>query len=133
MQAEKVLPRIALVCINKYDHSVFEAFSRVVRRQLIPQLSTDVGEPFGCAVSSLLVYSLMLQVNLLDYVHAYRVGLILKISNEKKSQFLSPESSRVSPESERFLARTTYLHQVRFPPIHQSRHKTQNTKQKHNK
>jgi hypothetical protein len=85
MQAdEKVLPRIAP---RMYDHSVFEAFSRVFRRQLIPQLSTDVGEPFGCAVSSLLVYSLMLQVNLLDYyVHAYRVGLILKISNEKKRQ-----------------------------------------------
>ena len=94
MQAdEKVLPRIAP---RMYDHSVFEAFSRVVRRQLIPQLSTDVGEPFGCAVSSLLVYSLMLQVNLLDYVQTYRVGLILKISNEKKSQFLSPESSQSS-------------------------------------
>jgi hypothetical protein len=85
MQAdEKVLPRIAP---RMYDHSVFEAFSRVFRRQLIPQLSTDVGEPFGCAVSSLLVYSLMLQVNLLDYVHAYRVGLILKIFNEKKANF----------------------------------------------
>ena len=88
MQAdEKVLPRTSP---RMYDHSVFEAFSRVVRRQLIPQLSTDVGEPFGCAVSSLLVYSLMLQVNLLDYyVHAYRVGLILKISNEKKPIFES--------------------------------------------
>ena len=31
----------------------------------------------------------MLQVNLLDYVHAYRVGLILKISNEKKPIFES--------------------------------------------